>query len=376
MPRPKRYPGYIEPHGRGFRVTLTVNGARHRFTVRAASKADAAEWARAKYGELARQVAREQLGLPGAVTCSQLFAAFRREAVAAKCAGTANAYEDSLRILEPYFVQQLGDPTLQQVRRTHVKQFMEWRRAHPRHGTVLAPRTVNKDKVVLGTVFAFAQEHEWCDHNPALQVRALKQVKKEHPRISAGDFAKLLAACGDDVMLRMYLTVLWETGMRPGEPFTIRWDDVNFAANVIRLHGADTKTKAARPVALSATLASALKEHAARFRFAQYAGQPSAYVLHHLTSAARRTTGGRIGNLGDGFRAAATRAKMPPGLTLHSLRHNYVSRMVEAAHPLTLIARQVGHSNIRMTDYYTRLDETAIQALVAAPPTPKAAAQA
>jgi integrase len=374
MARTKKHPGYIERHGSGYRVSLCVRGARRRFSVAAESKAAAAEWAAAKYAELERQAAREQVGLPGAVTCSQLFAAFRREALPTKSAGTQNAYKDSLKVIEPYFTTQLGDPTLHQVRRTHVKQYMEWRRAHPQHGTVLAPRTVNKDKVVLGTVFSFAMEHEWCDHNPAVQVRALKQVKKEHPRLSPADFAKLLGACGD-VMLQLYLMILWETGMRPGEPFTIQWGDLDFTKNVIRLHGADTKTKTARAVALSATLVSALKAHAAAYRFAQYRGEPSPYVLHHLTSAARRIAGGRIGNLGDGFRAAATLAKMPPGLTLHSLRHNYVSRMVEAGHPLTLIARQVGHSNIKMTDYYTTLNETAIQALVAERPTPRAAAQ-
>src|SRR3989442_10983591 len=48
-------------------------------------------------------------------------------------------------------------------------------------------------------------------------------------RSSDADFEKLRDACGTDVMLQMYVTVLWETGMRPGEPFTITWDAVDFA---------------------------------------------------------------------------------------------------------------------------------------------------
>ena len=377
MAKTKRYPGYIERRGTGYRVRLCVNATYHRYHVETDDRREAEQWARNKYDELTGEAGRERLGLPGRVTCSQLFAAFRREALPTKSAGTQQAYEDSLKVLEPYFVTTLGDLPLHDVRRAHVKQYLAWRRRNRRKGAgALSNRTVNKDKTLLGTVFVFAQENEWCDHNPAAALRAAKVVKKEHPRIGQEDFGTLLKACGDDVMLRLYVTILWETGMRPGEPFAITWSDVDFGKNVIRLHGAETKTKAARPVALSPALASALKSHAARYRFAQYEGQPSPYVLHHLTDAARRTAGGRIGNLGDGFRSAARAAKMQSGLTLHSLRHNYVSRMVEARHPLTLIARQVGHSNIKMTDYYTTLSETAIQALVQEQPAPKVAAKA
>src|SRR2546422_3185445 len=52
MARPKQHPGYIERHGTGYRVSLCIRGRRHRFTVHAESKADAAEWAAAKHKEL------------------------------------------------------------------------------------------------------------------------------------------------------------------------------------------------------------------------------------------------------------------------------------------------------------------------------------
>src|SRR5438128_10390891 len=77
MARPKQHPGYIERHGTGYRVSLCVRGRRHRFTVHAESKADAAEWAAAKHKELKAAGARRDQGYPAPLHMSELLRPLR-----------------------------------------------------------------------------------------------------------------------------------------------------------------------------------------------------------------------------------------------------------------------------------------------------------
>src|SRR2546426_1090527 len=100
MAKTKRYPGCIERRADGYRVRLCVGGTYHRYQVATDDRREAEQWARNQLAELTHQVERERLGLPGAMTCAQLFAAFRREALPTKSAGTQAAYEDSLKVIE------------------------------------------------------------------------------------------------------------------------------------------------------------------------------------------------------------------------------------------------------------------------------------
>jgi hypothetical protein len=48
----RAYPGHIEVHGRGFRVSIRSNGKRHRYKLREVSREEAEEFARSKFREL------------------------------------------------------------------------------------------------------------------------------------------------------------------------------------------------------------------------------------------------------------------------------------------------------------------------------------
>src|SRR5207244_6580958 len=135
MARTKKYPGYVERHGRGFRVTLTLAGKRHRYSVRAESKSAAGEWASAKYEELQAAGERRDQGYPAPLRMSELFDRFEREWMPGTAAATQNSYKDSLKVLRPWFVDELHNPTVDRVRAGDVAAFMTWRRSHRLRGT-------------------------------------------------------------------------------------------------------------------------------------------------------------------------------------------------------------------------------------------------
>ncbi len=383
MARTKRYPGHITPHGRGFRVSLCVRGERHRFTVHTASKAEASVWAQAKYDELKRQVDRQREGFPTPPRMSELVAEFRRAVMPTLSVGTQGSYGDSLKVIEPFFVGELGDPTVDKVRAGDVQKFLTWRRTHqPRsrhepNGTVvveiisgqLSNRTLQKDRTVLHTVFAKAEEWEYREGNPVSRVKAPKADARAPTIISDAEYELLLAECQDDPMLALYTLVLGETGMRcESEALWLRWEDIDlddaFITVVSGRNGHRTKTGKTRPVPMTSRLVEAMREHLAAYRGATYDGQRSEWVFHHRDSSAHQVAGQRIESLRRGFATACRRAALLPTFTAHQLRHRYVTRLLAQGHNLALVQKAAGHANIRTTTLYTHLVKDDLRVLV------------
>jgi integrase len=57
------------------------------------------------------------------------------------------------------------------------------------------------------------------------------------------------------------------------------------------------------------------------------------------------------------FSAASVAAGLPPELDLHSLRHSYVTHLVEFDYPERFVSLQVGHEYASTTAIYTISDE-------------------
>ena len=71
---------------------------------------------------------------------------------------------------------------------------------------------------------------------------------------------------------------------------------------------------------------------------------------------------------------AATQAQLP-GVSLHTLRHTFISRLVQAGRPLPEVAALAGHREIKMPLRYAHLAPShlraGIQALEQRPQTPR-----
>jgi integrase len=61
----------------------------------------------------------------------------------------------------------------------------------------------------------------------------------------------------------------------------------------------------------------------------------------------------------------ATQAQLP-GVSLHTLRHTFISRLVQAGRPLPEVAALAGHRDIKMTLRYAHLAPSHLRAGIAA----------
>jgi site-specific recombinase XerD len=370
----QRHPGSIEWHRNRLRVRLCVGGRRYRFTLATTDEGEAAEFARTKYAELARQQHRRRPGLSGPVPVSALLDQFEAEELPTKSPGCQRSYGDSLKAIRCYFVAEVGDPNVEQIRAGTVESFLTWRRGHriatDNAGTVqvvagaVRERTVAKDRAVLHTIFAMAERREYRDGNPVARTKVPKYDARQPLILSDAEYACLVEQC-DDPVRRLYVLVLGETGARDeSEALWLRWEDVDLDGGFVRFasgrNGHRTKSGKDRWTPMTPALATAMREHAAAHRLACN----SPWVFHHDRTRRHYQAGDRIRSLRDGVMAAARRAKLPAGWRLHDLRHRRVTAwLAEGKNPVH-VKEAVGHSDLRTTMAYTHLAREHLRSLV------------
>ncbi|MGQ0641207.1 MAG: tyrosine-type recombinase/integrase [Gemmatimonadaceae bacterium] len=366
----KRHPGYLQPRGDTFRLHLCVGGVRHCFTIDTKDRAIAERFAIDRARELERQVMRRRGGLPGVVSCSALFDLFERDELPARAKGTRDAYRDSLRPIRTYFVQQLGNPTIDRIHAKHIAQFLAWRRGtRAASSAPLTNRTLAKDRAVLHRIFAMAEQLEYRDGNPVSRVAAPKADGRDPVILSDEEYERLLAKCAERPTLALYMLTLGEAGLRcESEALQLRWEDVNLQDGFLWVssgrEGHRTKSGKGRWVPMTPRLCAAMREHFAACRFASYDGTRPVWVFHHAVTRRRYRAGDRIKSMRDAFERLIVDAKLPEGLRQHDLRHRRVTTWLAEGKAAALVQEAMGHSDIRVTLGYSHLAREHLRALV------------
>jgi len=370
--------GAIEQRGDTFRVRLYVAGTRYSYTLHTTDRSAAETFARTKYLELLHsqnvQQDRIRRGLPAFVTMAVLFEAFRRDVLPGLAPGTQGAYEDSLKPLKTFFVETIGDPAIEDVDRGHVNHFLSWRATHRLRGNArLHGRTLAKDRAVLHRIFQYAGQAQLRRGNP-VTLTDVPSADARNPVILSDDqYSKLLKACDGRPMLKLYVQVLAEAGLRcESEALWLRWDGCDIREGWLHVvSGRDrhrTKSGRSRYVPMTKTLLEAMREHFARFRFLTYAGQPSPWVFHHERDRRQARAGERIASLRAGFGNAAARANLPGELHQHDLRHRRVTTWLADEKSPVMVQAAMGHADIATTMRYQHLAREHLRALVDAEP--------
>ena len=232
-----------------------------------------------------------------------------------------------------------GSLVLHEVTRHRIEQFKRERltgrwRAHKqrRPPKPVQPATVNRELDTLKSIFSKAVEWGKLIDSPARGVKRLP-VENRRTRILTGDEQRrLLSAC--QPKLRGIVTVALITSARIGEVLSLRWEQCQDGyITFLR-----TKNGRARRIPLSGTLAAVVSE------------QPSftAWVFTNPR------TGRPYVGVATSFKRALTRAKITTGdVTIHTLRHTALSRMIEAGYDDYTVMEISGHSSTRMLARYT-----------------------
>lgn len=326
--------------------------------------------------EVEKEDQRHRVGQGGTVPrMSDLFTEFERDYLPGVTPGTGRAYGNSLTWFRRFFCASGFDPLVTAVRKVDVGRYLDWRRTQRGGGGdgPVSQRTLRKDYATLRTIFEWAsQEREYRPDNPVVkQLKPKRGDERQSHILSDVEVGRLLTACDGRPMLRLFVLLCHETGLRPNsEALWLRWEDLDpRRARLKVVSGRDghrTKTGKSRVLPLSAQLVAALSAHAASYRVV--GGSP--WVFHHLHRSRRYQPGERIGNLLHSFQNAAERAKLPADLRPYDLRHTRITKWVGAGHNLALVQKAAGHSTVRTTMGYVHLVDDDLSALVTQPTAP------
>jgi len=145
---------------------------------------------------------------------------------------------------------------------------------------------------------------------------------------------------------RLILVIGYHLGMRRGEILCLRWDQVDWVENLVRLEKRQTKGKQARVAPLYGELRACLDM--------AYAARPPncPFIISWR--------GHRIGSTKSAWNKARQRAGVPE-LLIHDLRRTAVRNMIRAGIPEKQAMRISGHKSRSIFDRYDITDERDIQ---------------
>jgi integrase len=230
------------------------------------------------------------------------------------------------------------------------------------HDSLPYGRTSEKLLMIVRAVLEHARRRDWIDGNPATGVdRVPVRYSGDYDFFDRTEIDALVAGAASEQDATIFLTAAL-TGLRRGELVALRWRDVDFAGEAIRVRGnyshgelVTPKSGKVRSVPMVSEVARRLARLGRREFFT--AQKDPVFVGTH---------GGRLdaSALRRRYVAALKRADLRP-LPFHSLRHHFGSMAVNRA-SLVQVQAWMGHAHIQTTARYLHAKSQATDAALLA----------
>jgi len=251
--------------------------------------------------------------------------------------GTYLFYRTALENLKPTFGgKKLDEITAEQIE-AHKAARLE---------AGLSNASVNHDLATLRRILRLALRQRKIAHSPFSDgaVGFLREKGRERV-LTYTEEAKYLAAASP--LLKDVATLILECGLRPGEVFNLRQQDVNLFERSVHIRAGKTEN-ARREVALTDSAFDVLKRRVSQaqgpFLFPKHVGRAYDWT-QPMTS------------VQDLHEKALESSKVKPAFRLYDLRHTYATRAAESGLDLLTLKRLMGHANLATLERYTHLSK-------------------
>lgn len=368
----ERYKGSLDRRPSGtWRWRVQIDGESFTFHWENLNREEAEKKASLKYWDLLDRVRR---GSSPDMRLSTLLKRFEDEEVSQLADGSKRAYKATLNGLRTYLVKG-NNPRLSDISKGDLKRYLHWRRRRGPDGIEredpLSGHTLKREYSVIRRLFEWAAELELVTINPANQISAPKAEEREPVLLTDEQLSSLLDACSDD-MLRMYVLLVAETGLRPSsEALWLKWENLDLEDGFLQVvsgrGGHDTKTKKGRWVPLTPRLREALRKHAARYRFSNR----SEWVFHKIAGDRWGEPGDRRKDFDTSLSTAIEKAELPAEFRFYDLRHRRCTRWLAQGHSPALVRRAMGHTDLSTTLQYEHLVRGDLESLLVAGEEPR-----
>ncbi|HEV8039080.1 MAG TPA: site-specific integrase [Bryobacteraceae bacterium] len=239
----------------------------------------------------------------------------------------------------------LGTATLTSITPLRVEEYQQHRNRE------VAPATVNRETALLKHMFNMAERWGlYQGTNPVRLVKFLPENNLQFQTVSEGDEQRLLES--SPPYLRELILFATNTGLRCGDLLDLKWEEVDIEEKRLSLIMGKTARRLEIP----------LNETALAILAAKHAAMHGPHVFYNPV------TGDRFYDLKAGFKAILKRAGLT-GITWHTLRHTFASRLTRSGVDLVTVKELLGHSTINTTMRYAHSNHDTKARAVAKLPT-------
>ena len=335
MPRGE---GYLRKRGKVYYFEFMYKGRRYYEKIGAVSKTVAKEIA----NEIRSRIIRGEYIPRKRVKFSEAVSAYLDWYMTRSAAreSSKREHERKVRMLEEFF----GRYDLESITKAVVEKY---KRKRLEEG--VKKTTINRELTVLRSILERAREMGlFTGELP--RIEKLKTEEEEIVRFLTPEEARrLVEACPE--WFRPVVIFALNTGLRAGEIFSLRWEDVDFENRLITVRSSKTKKK--RLIPMNGTVFSLLremekdkKEHG--YIFTNRFGLPYRY---------EDKTYRRV------FKTACERAGIK-NFRFHDLRHTFASWVAMSSRDIYAVKHLLGHSSLSSTKRYAHLTDTYLRSVV------------
>lgn len=206
--------------------------------------------------------------------------------------------------------------------------------------------TVNRELALLKRMFNLAITWDlFLDSNPVRKVKFFREFNTGVRVLSPEEEEKLLQNAAPYIqdLVRFDLN----TGLRIGEVFWLRWSQVDWENHVLNVFA--HKTGKTRDVPINSEALKVLQ--------AWHLAKKNEFVFYNPE------TGKPFVDLKSGFALACKKAGIS-GVTWHTLRHTFASRLLDRGADIVTVKELLGHSTVTVTMRYTHTNLASKQAAV------------
>jgi integrase len=272
------------------------------------------------------------------------------------------ARKRSWKSFDLYVVNQLrryfGDTKIIDITPAMVSQYRDVRRATIcRRKIPVSVATVNRELAVIRRMYTVALRGLIAlkGGTPMANLVAAHPTEREHNErdrvLSADEFAQVYDAA--KTWLKPILLMAYHAGTRQEEIRSLRWDQIDLKAGLIRLKSGDTKTNEGRIVPLNQTLTALLKS-ATRY-------MNCSMVFPNPLKLGSPDPRYKDSSIGHAFVRACQKAGVQDA-TFHDLRHTFVTNARRSGVDAITTMAITGHKTMAVFKRYNMVDTSDLHA--------------
>lgn len=358
-------------HGASWMMDFTVMDPRgtrltrvRRALPRCKSRAEAETLERRARQEVERALTRAEGDASGSTVTFEAFAARWTAARAADWSpNTQRVYDQVLRI---HLLPAFGHRALASIGPEAIQLYKVSRLKGGPDRKALRPKTVVNHLAVLSAMFEDAVEWEVLSRNPVRKVRMPRpEVQEARTQAWSVEEARsfLVVVEADAPEWLPLFAFALRTGLRLGELAGLTWGDIDLDRCLVHVrrslsngHTTVPKGRRSREEPLPAELVPLMQAHRARVQGKRV----------FISADGRELTPDRVKSV---FRRCTRRAGVPV-IRFHDLRHTYGTHLaMHSGAPQRVVQELMGHADIRTTERYTHVDNSAKRTAVQNLPT-------